>query len=259
MTSLLVAIAFAVFVWWFSTGLVLVLNRLSRTGVRASLALSTLLLVGALTGLNHTATQSDLASAYCAFTCALLAWGWNELSFLTGWITGPRRTAIAPDLGGWPRFVESVRAILWHEIGILAVGGAIVAITWDKPNQVGTATFLVLWLLRTSAKLNLYWGVRNLSEQFLPAHLDYLKSFFRRRAMNAFWPLSVGAACLALAWLVGRALDPSATAPQAVGLTLVSTLLTMAIVEHLMLVLPLDTTSLWRWALQVNASSQQTP
>jgi len=27
-------------------------------------------------------------------------------------------------------------------------------------------------------------------------------------------------------------------------------LLTMAIVEHLMLVLPLDTTALWRWALR---------
>ena len=100
MTSLAVAVAFAVFIWWFSTGLVLLLNRLSRTGVRASQTLSTLLLVGALYGLNHTAGQTDLASAYCAFTCALLAWGWNELSFLTGWITGPRKSAIAPELSG---------------------------------------------------------------------------------------------------------------------------------------------------------------
>jgi len=249
MTSLTVAAAFAVFIWWFSTGLVLLLNRLSRTGVRASQTLSTLLLLGALYGLNHTADQSDLASAYCAFTCALLAWGWNELSFLTGWITGPRKSAIAPDLSGWPRFVESVRAILWHEIGILAVGALIIGLTWGRANQVGTATFGVLWLLRTSAKLNLYWGVRNLSEQFLPAHLAYLVSFFRRRAMNAFWPLSVLAACVGLAGLIQRALDPATTAPQAVGLTLVGTLLAMAIVEHLMLVLPLNSTALWRWAL----------
>jgi len=252
MTSPLVAVAFAVFIWWFSTGLVLLLNRLSRTGVRASQTLSTLLLVGALYGLNHTAGQTDLASAYCAFTCALLAWGWNELSFLTGWITGPRRTAIARELRGWQRFVESVRAILWHEVGILLVGGFIIALTWRQPNQIGTGTFLVLWLLRTSAKLNLFWGVRNLSEQFLPAHLAYLESFFRRRPMNAFWPLSVLVACGALAWLVGRALDPSNAAAQTVGLTLVGTLLTMAIVEHLMLVLPLDTTALWRWALRTD-------
>ena len=252
MTSPVVAVAFAVFIWWFSTGLVLLLNRLSRTGVRASQTLSTLLLVGALYGLNHTAGQTDLASAYCAFTCALLAWGWNELSFLTGWITGPRRTAISPELCGWPRFVESVKAILWHEVGILAVGGVIIALTWGRPNQIGAGTFLVLWLLRTSAKLNLFWGVRNLSEQFLPAHLAYLQSFFRRRAMNAFWPWSVAAASVALGWLILRALDPATTAPQAVGLTLVSTLLALAILEHLMLVLPLDTTALWRWALRAD-------
>ena len=256
MTSLVAAAAFAIFIWWFSTGLVLLLNRLSRTGVRASQTASTLLLVGALYGLRHTAGQTDLASAYCAFTCALLAWGWNELSFLTGWITGPRKTAISAKLTGWPRFVESVRAILWHEIGILLVGGLIVALTWQQPNQVGTGTFLVLWLLRTSAKLNLFWGVRNLSEQFLPTHLAYLESFFRRRAMNAFWPVSVAAACTALAWLIARALDPATTAPQAVGLTLVSTLLAMAIVEHLMLVLPLDTTALWRWALRADKNGQ---
>lgn len=256
MTSLVAAAAFAIFIWWFSTGLVLLLNRLSRTGVRASQTASTLLLVGALYGLRHTAGQTDLASAYCAFTCALLAWGWNELSFLTGWITGPRKTAISPKLAGWPRFVESVRAILWHEIGILLVGGLIIALTWQQPNQIGTGTFLVLWLLRTSAKLNLFWGVRNLSEQFLPAHLAYLESFFRRRAMNAFWPVSVAAACAGLAWLILRALDPATTAPQAVGLTLVSTLLAMAIIEHLMLVLPLDTTALWRWALRADRKPQ---
>ena len=136
------------------------------------------------------------------------------------------------------------------------LGGLIVALTWQQPNQVGTGTFLVLWLLRTSAKLNLFWGVRNLSEQFLPTHLAYLESFFRRRAMNAFWPVSVAAACAALAWLVARALDPATTAPQAVGLTLVSTLLAMAIVEHLMLVLPLDTTALWRWALRADKRGQ---
>jgi hypothetical protein len=36
----------------------------------------------------------------------------------------------------------------------------------------------------------------------------------------------------------------------------VSTLLAMAIVEHLMLVLPLDTTALWRWALRPDKHGQ---
>jgi putative photosynthetic complex assembly protein 2 len=60
--------------------------------------------------------------AYCAFTCALLVWGWHELSFLTGWITGPRRAPARP-ARGLARFVQAVQAILWHELAILAGRG----------------------------------------------------------------------------------------------------------------------------------------
>jgi len=103
--------------------------------------------------------------------------------------------------------------------------------------------------MRTSAKLNLFFGVRNLSEEFLPAHLAYLESFFRRRAMNLFFPLSVGAACAVLALMVGHALAPATPAFEVLGLTLAGTMLALAIVEHAMLVLPVSTTALWRWAM----------
>ena len=252
MTHTALAVLFAIFIWWFSTGIVLLLNRMSRSAVTVSLLLSSLLGLAALVGLAHTAEQTSVAGAYCAFTCALLVWGWNELSFLTGWITGPRTTALPACSSGWPRFAESVRAVLWHELGILLVGVVIVAITWDAPNQVGTGTYLVLWVMRTSAKLNLFLGVRNLSEAFLPAHLAYLQSFFRRRAMNWFFPPSVAAASAYLALLVMQASSAGSEA-QAVGYTLLATLLALAVVEHLLLVLPLDTTALWRWAIRQRA------
>jgi putative photosynthetic complex assembly protein 2 len=223
---------------------------MSRTAVVLSLALSSLLGAASLVGLAHTAQQTGVAGAYCAFTCALLAWGWNELSFLTGWITGPRTTALSPGAIGWQRFVQSLRAVLWHELAILLVGCAIVAITWDAPNQVGTGTYLVLWIMRTSAKLNLFFGVRNLSEEFLPAHLAYLESFFRRRRFNAFFPFAVALASSGLWWLVAFASSPLTSQAQAVGAVLVGTMLALAILEHFMLVLPLDTTALWRWALR---------
>jgi putative photosynthetic complex assembly protein 2 len=249
MLNTVIAALFAVFIWWFSTGIVLVLNGMRRRAYRWSLLVSTVLAVTALFALKHTAQQTGLAGAYCAFTSALLVWGWHELSFLTGWITGPRTTALPAGLKAWPRFVQAVRAILWHELGILMVGVLIISITWNAPNQVGTATFLVLWVMRTSAKLNLYLGVRNLSEEFLPSHLAYLASYFRRRAMNALFPFAVGAAVLALAWMVQRATEPSASATTVLGFTLVGTMLALAIVEHCMLVLPVSTTALWRWAL----------
>ena len=40
-----------------------------------------------------------------------------------------------------------------------------VALTWGGANQVGTWTFLVLWVMRLSAKLNVFLGVPNLTER----------------------------------------------------------------------------------------------
>jgi putative photosynthetic complex assembly protein 2 len=208
MNSLWAATGFAVFMWWFCTGLVLLLDTLPRTTFRWSLLISSALGVAALMGLAHTAQQSSLAGAYCAFTCALLVWGWHELTFLTGWLTGPRRTALPAAVTGWPRFVASVQAILWHELALIAVGVVIIAITWKAPNQVGTGTFVLLWVMRVSAKLNLFLGVRNLSEEFLPPHLAYMASFFRRRRMNALLPWSVLAGAAAVVLLARAAGAP---------------------------------------------------
>ncbi len=250
MDSLWVAAAFAIFIWWFSTGLILLLDSLPRTTFRWSQLLSSLLAGGALLGIASTAGQTTLAATYCAFTCALLVWGWHELAFLTGWITGPQRTAISEDVQGWPRFVAAVRAILWHELAIAAGGLLIWALTLDAANQIALWTYLVLWLMRISAKFNLFLGVRNLSEEFLPPHLAYMASFFRRRRMNLLFPVVVTAATVVAVLLVERALADGTGAVHAVGLTLVATLLWLAIVEHWLLVLPLQATALWRWAMQ---------
>ena len=222
-------VLFAVFIWWFATGIVLLLDGLPRTTFRWSHLLSTLLALGAFVGLAHTAPQTTPAGAFCAFTSALLVWGWHELSFLTGWVTGPRQQAADPGVRGWPRFVQAVAAILWHELAILASGALILAITWQSANQVGLATFAVLWVMRISAKLNVFLGVRNLSIEFLPPHLAYLASFFRKRAMNLLFPISVTASSIVFAWLVNEALAAPAGSAKATGHLLVATLLGLAI------------------------------
>lgn len=248
--GLALPVLFAIFVWWFSTGIVLLLDGLPRTTFRWSHLISTLLALGAFVGLAHTAGQTTVAGAYCAFTCALLVWGWHELSFLTGWVTGPRQRAADRGARGWRRFSQAVGAILWHELAILASGALIAAITWDAPNPVGLATFAVLWVMRISAKLNVFLGVRNLSIELLPPHLAYLESYFRRRAMNLLFPLSITASTVVAAWMVNDALDARPGGAYATGQLLVATLLVLAIVEHWLLVLPLQATALWRWAMR---------
>ncbi len=242
-------IAFAIFVWWFSTGIVLLLDGLPRTTFRWSHLISSLLALAALIGLVHTAPQTTPAGAFCAFTCALLVWGWHELSFLTGWVTGPRQQPLDDGSVGWSRFTQAVQTILWHELAILASGLLIAAITWDQPNTVGMGTFAVLWLMRISAKLNIFLGARNLSIELLPPHLKYLGSYFRRRAMNLLFPFVVSEATAVAVWIVSDALDAEPGSARAVGAWLVSTMLILGILEHWLLVLPLNATALWRWAL----------
>jgi putative photosynthetic complex assembly protein 2 len=189
-----------------------------------------------------------------AFVAALLVWGWQELAFLTGWITGPRREACATHCRGWRHFVHAVQAILWHELAIIGGGLLIAAIVWHGANPIALWTYAVLWVMRTSAKLNLFFGVRNLSEEFLPPHLAYLKSFFRRRRMNPLMPLSVGLPAVVVVLLAQRALAPLATEAQTTGLLLVAALLALAVVEHVLMVLPINATALWQWAMRTGAA-----
>jgi putative photosynthetic complex assembly protein 2 len=241
---------YAVFVWWFATGLILHLDGLRPETFRWSMAGATAVLAAASWGLAASAADPSAGGAYLAFTCALLVWGWVEMSFLTGWLTGPRKTPCEPGISGWPRFLAAAAAVLWHELAILAAAALVVSLTWGGPNQVGTWTFLILWTMRLSAKLNVFLGVRNLAESFLPAHLGYLRSFFRRRPLNGLFPFSVIGSTVACAMLFRTAFAPAADTFGAVGFSLLGTLMALAVLEHWFMVLPLPFEALWRWGLR---------
>ncbi|HEX4511574.1 MAG TPA: DUF3623 family protein, partial [Burkholderiaceae bacterium] len=133
---------------------------------------------------------------------------------------------------------------------LIVLGALVFALTWHQPNQGALATFAILWAMRQSAKLNLFLGVRNLNEQFLPAHLTYLHSYFRQRRMNGLFPWSValGTVAVVLGWQgVGTAgLDAAGEATA----ILAATLLSLGLLEHWFMVIPLPTHALWRWGLR---------
>lgn len=248
MSSLLIPALVALFVWWFSTGLVLLLDRLPRRTYRWTLAGATAVLVGSLWGLWVAGDMQTVGGAYLGFVCGLLAWAFLEVTFLTGAITGPRKQPCPPGCRGVAHFRHGVEAILYHEVAIMLAAVAVLFVSWGKPNVFGAGAFMVLWVMRQSAKLNLFLGVRNLSEDFLPDHLRYLASFFQRRPMNLLFPFSVTGATLATAWLAQRAL--AADGPfEATGYGLLAALMALAVLEHWMLVLPLRSEALWSFAL----------
>jgi putative photosynthetic complex assembly protein 2 len=241
---------FALFIWWFSTGAILWLDGLPARTYRISMAGATLVLLAALWGLSASSADASVRGAYCAFSCGLLAWAWQEMAFLMGYATGPSRAPCPPDATGWRRFTLALRAILYHELAIIAGAVAVVAVTWGAPNQIGTWTYLLIWGMRQSAKLNVFFGARNLNENFLPPHLRYLGSFFLRKPMNLLFPFAVTAATLLTALLFHRALAPGAGDFQAAGFTFLGTLAALATLEHWFLVLPIPAEALWNWGLR---------
>lgn len=244
-----IAVAYTIFLWWFSTGVILYLDGLPRGTFRWSMLGATAMLVAGLVGINASADDPSVAGAYCAFTCAILAWAWVETSFLTGFITGPSDAPCPPGARGATRFRLAVRAILWHELAILAAGAAILAITWGQPNQIGLWTYAALLLLRLSAKLNLYLGARNLGEHLLPQHLKHLASFFRHRPMNLLFPVSITVSTVACV-MVLQAGAAAGEEPFTTGLALIGVLIALGVLEHWFMMLPIPFEKLWAWSLR---------
>ena len=250
-------VLYTLFVWWFSTGVILYLDGLPRSTFKWSMAGATVVLAAALYGLRISSADTSVTGAYVAFTSSVLVWGWLEMSFLMGFITGPWRAPCPVGSRGWLRFRYALRTILHHELALCLAALVVFGITRGGNNQVGMWTFVILWAMRQSAKLNVFLGVRNLSEEFLPAHLRYLETYFARKAMNPLLPLSVAAATLVAVVLWQRAGATDASAFDATALTFLATLLTLAVVEHLFMVLPLPATALWTWGLRSHGEQRK--
>ena len=240
-------LVFSIAVWWLSTGIILRLvdgagpGRQARALVAASLALT----IG-LAGVVLTRDMTTPLGAYLAFVSALLVWSWQEITFLVGLVTGPNRQP-CPEVKGWARAWHSFRTNAHHGAALVLLGAAVILPSWDAANPVAYQTFLVLWAMRLSAKLNLFLGVKNFYESFLPPSLHYLLTYFSRRSFNLFFPVSLSLATLVAvflweqAWLGESAYEIAAS-------SLVASLLALAILEHLLLVLPIHPERLWRWA-----------
>ena len=232
-------IAVVLFAWWGSTGVILYLVGMPPLTFRLSMGAATLAMVMALFGLWAVGEDTTVAGAYAGFLCGLVVWGWNEMSFLTGFITGPRTTDCPKGARGWARFSAATQTVIYHELAIVASVAVAAAVSWNAPNQIGVLTLVILWIARLSAKLNVYLGVANLTEEFLPRHLEHLKSYFRRRPMNLLLPVSI----------TSVAIDPAAKAFDSVGYALLATLMGLVVVEHWFLVLPIPAASMWSWGL----------
>jgi isopentenyl-diphosphate delta-isomerase len=170
-----------------------------------------------------------------------------------GKITGPRPAPCPPGCTGTRRFLYAAGTLIYHEVALFVTLCLIIALTWQAQNQIAAWTFGLLFVMRLSAKFNIFLGVPNLSQEFFPAHLAHLKSYLPKRSMNPLMPFSLIACTAALVWLALKLAQAYAQgAPQALGLTIITTLAALGTLEHIFMISPLPDAALWRWAMPKN-------
>lgn len=238
----------ALFAWWFSTGAILWLDRARGGSFWTHAAVAAIGALG-LAGIALTANDDSARGAYTAFAATLAVWGWLEFTFLTGLITGPRTEPCPASAHGAQRFAFAASAVIYHELALFLALLAVLALTFGQANATGAIVFGVLFVMRLSAKLNLFLGVPHFSDEFMPGRLAYLKTYFRRGPATAAFPvaMAIGAAlCFALARAAMS--EPPGSAAQT-GAVIGFTISALALVEHLFMVAPVRDSALWRWAV----------
>jgi putative photosynthetic complex assembly protein 2 len=250
MTSPWIASLIAIFVWWFSTGAILVAvrraDRLGSHGMTVFMGLP-------LLALGLWAVQASLADvtvygAYLGFAGALAIWGWIELAFLAGVITGPQRNDCPPGLAHSDRFFRAFSTVAYHELALTLGLWCLVMASAGAENRIAVAIYLVLYLARILAKLNLFYGVPRINLEFVPDRLVHLKSYFRRGPVTLAFPVAITvltallAVCAERLWTAGSDVT-------VVGFALLTAMAALALLEHWLMVIPLPDAKLWRWML----------
>jgi putative photosynthetic complex assembly protein 2 len=250
LTAIGCAIVYALVLWWFSTGAILWLDRRPKRTHVWSLGLGAVLAALALIAFLGSLRQATPTGAVIGFTSALALWGWHELSFLTGHVTGPRTAPCPAGAVGWRRFKLAASTLIYHEIALALTAVVLLVLSLGHPNTIGALTFLSLLAFRLSSKLNLFFGVPNFSEEFFPDHLRYLTSYIRKAPMTPFMPICIALGA-AVVWAEARAaFNPYATPFVVTGFSLLFALGALALIEHGFMILPLPDAALWRWAMR---------
>jgi putative photosynthetic complex assembly protein 2 len=250
---------FVIFVWWVSTGLIFAMNGLPERTYATSLGIVALLAALSVAVLWTIASGTTRTDAAITLVATIMVWAVIEMSFLMGVVTGPRRLACPLDATEWQRFRAACLAIAYHEAAIVVTLALLWWLTADKPNTLGATTFGLLWLMRLSTKLNIFFGVPNPAAELLPPRISYLKSYFRQAPMSFFFPLSVTMATAATGYFLSLALAAPAGSFDAQAAAILAALAALGVIEHWFLVLPFQPEALWGWSLGSRTDTKPIP
>lgn len=243
-------VLYIVFLWWFTTGLIFATYGRSQRLTHLVFQIMTVCLFLAFGGLFAVRGSDSRTDVYVAVTCGVVIWGWQVASYYLGYVTGPlKATYIAPGKSLWERFTLAIQFLLFHELLAFITAVILFQITSGYPNRWGLWMYLALWLMHTSAKLNVFLGVRNFRIEILPRQLRHLDSLLTRQSFNLLFPFSITLATSAVIWLLYTSIAPEAILSHATGAILIATMIALGLLEHWLLVLPVSAI-FWGWGFR---------
>ncbi|MEM1435120.1 MAG: putative photosynthetic complex assembly protein PuhE [Pseudomonadota bacterium] len=240
--------SYALVLWWGGTALVWLLVR-HRERPWASLWLLPLAGGLSLGVIDAAGAVPSVAASMLSFLGAIVLWGVLEAAHLYGWLTGPEKAPCPQRVTHLERFRRGINVGLHHDLGILVVVALLWTLLHDTPNPTAAWAFTVLWLMRWSAKLNLFLGVANFDAGLMPERMRYMASYMLQRTVNPLYPFSIAAGVLGT--IYGALLLRSGLLSEAqyAGVALTTSLLVLGLFEHVLMMLPLRDSHLWRWVL----------
>lgn len=234
---------YSVVFWWLSTAAIIYFNfQPHYRAVVFGVALA--LMLGAIYALYAHRQSETVMSAFLTFTAGSIIWAFVEVSFYTGYIVGPQVRPIftvGPSVIG---FFQAIHRSLYHEGLVLGLVALMTLLSIGAKNKFGVYTFLMYWFMHQSAKLNIFLGVANTGREFVPDTVADMTQYMTIAHMNWLFPFSITFCTLLVAKLLKKTGETQEPAWRRVGFSIIGTMALMALLEHWLLVLPLNQ-SLW--------------
>lgn len=219
--------------WWAATGLIIASQRDLATR-SVAFALATVLALVGVRLIARSRGDATVTGARQGVAGSALLWTWVAISLYAGFLVGPGGRPVAADASKLTLAFEAVRSMAFHEAA--ALGAVLLAgvLTWRSPNRFAVRTLAAFWATNQLAKINVFLGVANPGERFLPEWLRFLEVYFGPAQNTVLLPLSVVLLVAVAAWLLARAArgrDPYARE----GDAMVGWLVLLAALEHALL------------------------
>lgn len=178
--------------WWSATGLVFALERTPGTRV-LGLLVATAMAVWGGTLVYLERDRDTPSAARRSFLGGAFLWTWIQVCFYGDWLVGPRalQVPIPAEPLSLSLAIRAVHAMLWYELGMLAVLAAAWWLTRGRVNRVGWQAALLFWCVHQTASVAIFLGVENPGRGFFPEPLAYLESYFGPQRNSLFLPIAM--------------------------------------------------------------------